>query len=151
MSLDELSVGERTCSNCGSYSCQGLLVAFAGKQAKDCASWNESSASVRVRAEKRIAELEALVPHPGDGSCDKCGAAPAVHVPMSLCRECYGTEKRIEDLEDLLRAALCQGAHVDIDGYIDTCHLSTWDEIAEYLEECGKLVRTEHGYRMVGE
>jgi len=58
MSLDELSVGERACSNCGSYSCQGLLVAFAGKQAKDCASWNESSVSVRVRAEKRIAELE---------------------------------------------------------------------------------------------
>ena len=106
MSLDELSVGERTCSNCGSYSCQGLLVAFAGKQAKDCASWNESSASVRVRAEKRIAELEALVSHPGDGSCDKCGAAPAVHVPMSLCRECYGTEKRIARLEERLSHAI---------------------------------------------
>jgi len=63
MSLDELSVGERTCSNCGSYSCQGLLVAFAGKQAKDCASWNESSASVRVRAEKRIARLEERLSH----------------------------------------------------------------------------------------
>ena len=59
MPLNELPVEERTCSNCGSYSCQGLLAAFAGKQAKDCASWNESSASVRVRAEKCIAELEA--------------------------------------------------------------------------------------------
>jgi len=61
MALDELPDAERACSNCGSYSCHGMLAAFAGKQAKDCASWNESSASVRVRAEKRIAELEAHV------------------------------------------------------------------------------------------
>ena len=53
-----------------------------------------------------IAKLEALVPHPGDGSCDKCGAAPAVHVPMSLCRECYGTEKRIARLEERLSHAI---------------------------------------------
>jgi hypothetical protein len=47
----------------------------------------------------RIAELEAQVPHPGDGSCDKCGAVPAMHVPMVLCPKCYGDEKRIAELE----------------------------------------------------
>ena len=81
---------------------------------------------------------------PHDGEANQCTHG---RVFMTACP----AEKRIEDLEDLLRAALCQGAHVDIDGYIDTCHLSTWDEIAEYLEECGKLVRTEHGYRRAGE
>ena len=64
-------------------------------------------------------------------------------------REHYAA-RRIAEVDSLLLAALCQGAHVDTDGYIDTCHLSTWDEIAEYLEEHGTLVRTEHGYRRAG-
>ena len=159
MPLGELPDAERTCARCehddadSQALCGGCSRAWNNGHTAGAPNdyWSETGRSVRERAEKLIAELAALVPHPGDGSCDRCGVVPATHVPMSLCPECYGTEKRIEDLEDLLRAALCQGAHVDIDGYIDTCHLSTWDEIAEYLEECGKLVRTEHGYRMVGE
>ena len=60
---------------------------------------------------KHVAELESLVPHPGDGSCDKCGAVPATHVPMVLCPECYGTEKRIEEKDKeiaKLRATLAR-------------------------------------------
>lgn len=40
------------------------------------------------RAEARIRELEASVPHPGDGTCDRCGRAPAVTIP--LCNDCSG-------------------------------------------------------------
>ena len=88
-----------------------------------------------------------------------CNRSPELESLLGVCRDWTEAqcstreraEKKIAELESLLLAALCQGAHVDTDGYIDTCHLSTWDEIAEYLEERGKLVRTEHGYRMVGE
>ncbi len=40
------------------------------------------------KAEARIEELEKLVPAPGDGSCDRCGRVPSVHIPTSLCDEC---------------------------------------------------------------
>jgi hypothetical protein len=35
-----------------------MLIGFAGKQAKDCAWWNESAVSVCARAEKQIEELK---------------------------------------------------------------------------------------------
>lgn len=50
-------------------------------------------------------------------------------------------EKRIADLEDLLMDALHQGACVK-DSEIDTCALSTWEDIAYYFEERGMLVKT---------
>lgn len=100
MPLDELPQDQRNyCSNCLRW---GSCVADHRLPDGSC-GWSESAQSVRERAKKKIAELEALVPHPGDGSCDKCGAVPATHVPMVLCPECYGTEKRIAELEAALQ------------------------------------------------
>ena len=107
MPLEELPQDRRTCRRCehgddvDQATCGGCSRAWSGGHIEGALTdyWSEKGWSVRERAEKRIAGLEALVPHPGDGSCDRCGVVPATHVPMSLCPECYGTEKRIEALE----------------------------------------------------
>lgn len=38
--------------------------------------------------EAEILAMQALVPHPGDGTCDVCGCAPAS--PATLCDDCRG-------------------------------------------------------------
>ena len=114
MALDELPDAERTCKRCEhdddgvQATCGGCSRAWSGGHIEGALNdyWSEHGRSVRERAEKHIAELEALVPHPGDGSCDRCGVVPATHVPMSLCPECYGTEKRIARLEERLSHAI---------------------------------------------
>ena len=35
----------------------------------------------------RLAKLESAVPHPGDGSCDICGRAPALSNSVTLCED----------------------------------------------------------------
>lgn len=45
-------------------------------------------------------------PHPGDGSCERCGAVPAVALPTVLCDECSDGVKRAEIAEMLLRSWL---------------------------------------------
>jgi len=48
---------------------------------------------------KRIQELEAQVPHPGDGSCDLCGAVPSVDIPTALCPPCLELLTSTESLQ----------------------------------------------------
>ena len=48
---------------------------------------------------KRIEELEDLVPHPGDGSCDRCGCVPSVDIPTALCTECLDLLTSTESLQ----------------------------------------------------
>lgn len=60
-------------------------------------------------AQERIKELEAKVPHNGDGSCEHCGKVPAIDIPTSLCDECRDGVKRAQSAElqvTRLRAAL---------------------------------------------
>jgi len=42
----------------------------------------------RLTAE--VATLQSMVLHPGDGSCERCGSAPAV--PVNLCDQCMDPE-----------------------------------------------------------
>ena len=65
-----------------------------------------------AEAESRINQLEAeldearsLIPHPGDGSCDRCGAVPSVDIPTSLCPPCLEALTDCEKLEAALEAA----------------------------------------------
>lgn len=48
---------------------------------------------------ERIEELEAQVPHPGDGSCDRCGAVPSVDIPTALCPGCLELLTSTESLQ----------------------------------------------------
>ena len=48
---------------------------------------------------QRIEELEDLVPHPGDGSCDRCGCVPSVAIPTALCDECLKLLTSTESLQ----------------------------------------------------
>ena len=56
-----------------------------GKNARDQMELLERD---RAEQAKRIGELEDEVPHPGDGSCDRCGAVPSVDIPTALCPTC---------------------------------------------------------------
>jgi hypothetical protein len=49
--------------------------------------------------ERERDSLRAQIPHPGDGSCDHCGAIPAVDIPTSLCEECRKGVARAESAE----------------------------------------------------
>lgn len=69
-----------------------------------------------ARLRKHVAELEALVPHPGDGSCDRCGRVPAAHVPTNLCPDCWATEEENAKLREALRP-VADAAHE----YIEAC------------------------------
>lgn len=48
----------------------------------------EKIQSALAAAQERVKELEAQVPHPGDGACDNCGAVPSVDIPTRLCPDC---------------------------------------------------------------
>jgi len=61
-----------------------------------------------LAANEKIATLEAMIPHPGDGSCDHCGKVPSIAIPTSLCDECRDGLKRAEkaeQIEELVEAA----------------------------------------------
>ena len=119
MALDELPDAERTCKRCEhdddgvQATCGGCSRAWSGGHIEGALNdyWSEHGRSVRERAEKHIAELEALVPHPGDGSCDRCGVVLATHVPMSLCPEC--AEKDAEKDAALVEIARLQANCLD--------------------------------------
>jgi hypothetical protein len=60
------------------------------------------------------------------------------------CASCEVLEARVKELEALLMDALYQGAHVDREGHpecIDTCAISTWEDICAYFAERGRLKR----------
>jgi hypothetical protein len=47
----------------------------------------------RAEVERLLAEnatLQSIVPHPGDGSCERCGTSPSV--PVNLCDQCMDPE-----------------------------------------------------------
>lgn len=59
--------------------------------------------SGRDQLAARVKELEAMVPHPGDGSCERCGFAP---VTDGLCSDCTCTPEERSMLEAMGRAEI---------------------------------------------
>lgn len=58
------------------------------------AGWREEVEEIYLlRAE--VETLRSLVPHPGDGSCEFCGTAPAAVI--TLCEECRTTSKGCDE------------------------------------------------------
>ena len=143
MPLGELPDAERTCKRCEhdddevQATCGGCSRAWSGGHIEGALNdyWSEHGRSVRERAEKLIAELEALVPHPGDGSCDRCGVVPATHVPMSwekpACPECAEKDAEIERLRAVLERI---GGPHDC-GCWQKCHCNSQAELLIWQEE----------------
>lgn len=61
-----------------------------------------------------IDKLREQIPHPGDGSCDRCGTIPSVDIPTALCPNCIATE------DDVAKLRAVQGELVEAAGMAST-------------------------------
>ena len=73
-------------------------------------NWVDSGCLVceRDQLAARAKELEAMVPHPGDGSCERCGFAP---VTNGLCSDSTCTPEERKVLEAMARADITFDTH----------------------------------------
>lgn len=72
--------------------------------------------------EREVEHLQSQVPHPGDGSCDNCGAIPSVDIPTALCPDCLST---LCNESDILKAARWDALKAAIKPTSTLCHSSS--------------------------
>jgi hypothetical protein len=76
-------------------ACAGTVLGMIRRNVGQIVSERDRYKLVIARLEGEITCLQSLVPHPGDGTCDRCGMGGAQTVTVTLCEECRELEREI--------------------------------------------------------